>query len=94
MRHQKKRKPHKRLNKRQKHYLGHVDRMIDVVSKHGYRGYRMCGRKTRYESEQVAKSSAGRLESEGAPPLRAYKCPICKGWHLTKVNGSGDDRES
>lgn len=48
-----------------------------------------CGRarqaKVRYKTLKDAKSArSGRLNDEGnAPYLRIYKCPTCKGYHLT-----------
>lgn len=48
-----------------------------------------CGRsrtaKVRYKTLKDAKAARkGRLEDEGnAPYLRIYKCPTCKGYHLT-----------
>ena len=48
-----------------------------------------CGRarhsKVRYKTLKDAKSArSGRLQDEGnAPYLRIYKCPSCKGYHLT-----------
>ena len=41
-----------------------------------------CDRKGRYKSKQVAKDAASRRSRDG-DKVRAYECPVCKGWHLT-----------
>ena len=38
---------------------------------------RMCGDKKRYETRKAA------LFFAGTDGLRAYRCPVCAGWHLT-----------
>lgn len=43
----------------------------------------MCGRKKRYREEGFAKRVARLRQGAGAPPLRAYPCAVCRGWHLT-----------
>jgi hypothetical protein len=43
---------------------------------------RMCGEKRAF-GERLAKKEAHRLR------LRAYQCPLCYAWHLTKVNADG-----
>jgi hypothetical protein len=46
---------------------------------------RSCGSKTRHGSEAAALSSAAHIASKKRiRGLHAYRCPICKGWHLTK----------
>lgn len=40
--------------------------------------WRMCGRKHRYRNADQASRAADRLK------LRAYRCPFCQAWHLTK----------
>lgn len=53
-------------------------------STYGNVAHWMCGAKIRYESESDALARAARSAYHGAPLLRAYKCPYCDGWHLTK----------
>ena len=43
---------------------------------------RMCGSKDRYSSEGDALAAVVRRGT--STPLRAYECPLCEGWHLTK----------
>lgn len=44
-----------------------------------------CLRKRRYRHVLLAIAQAEKYEAEGAPPLRAYHCRECDGWHLTKM---------
>ena len=46
---------------------------------------RMCGRKVRYRTKEDAVSAAARVSLRKKVALRAYRCPICHGWHLTKL---------
>lgn len=46
---------------------------------------KMCGRKFRYVSKADAMAAASEALRRKAVALRAYKCPICHGWHLTKL---------
>ena len=50
-----------------------------------------CTDKCRYKTRVKALLVALERVRDGAPPLRAYKCPECKRWHLTKLVSSGDD---
>lgn len=43
---------------------------------------RMCHGKRRYWSEVSALIVAAKRQT--SYPLRAYECPNCNGWHLTK----------
>lgn len=45
---------------------------------------RSCHMKHRYFDEISAVIVANKRAARGAPPLRAYACPHCGGWHLTK----------
>ena len=46
---------------------------------------RTCGGKRRYLSKACAfVCASGALHSEDGGSLRAYFCPLCSGWHLTK----------
>lgn len=47
-----------------------------------------CPGKRRHTSERSAIAAAIRL-SRGNRPLRVYRCPLCKGWHLTKQEKRG-----
>jgi hypothetical protein len=54
-----------------------------------------CERKTRYASEYKARLTGhrtlqGKVErGENAPRrLYAYGCPVCRGWHLSKITYS------
>lgn len=43
-----------------------------------------CLLKIRHRSEEKALSRAARAVSRnGARRLRVYRCPACRGWHLT-----------
>lgn len=44
---------------------------------------RMCFNKEEYHSEDMAESVARRVQRERNVELRSYRCPICRGWHLT-----------
>lgn len=49
----------------------------------------MCESKLRYRDKRDAQTAinafANRRGRHGRPDsLRAYPCPICRGWHLTK----------
>lgn len=43
-------------------------------------------RKFRFESREAAEEWATRAREKDSrlPPMRAYECPDCHGWHLTK----------
>ena len=49
----------------------------------------MCESKVRYADKKAVQSAinafANKRGRHGRPnALRAYPCPLCKGWHLTK----------
>ena len=46
--------------------------------------YRMCIKKKRYASESQAMKIAEKVYAERQIKLRAYPCPYCGKWHLTK----------
>lgn len=50
--------------------------------------YKMCGGKARYEDKKAAISAINHVmrgHRKNRPDnLRAYPCPNCRGWHLTK----------
>lgn len=45
--------------------------------------YSQCGSKKRYRDESHA-NRVKKFRAEEAGYLRAYDCPFCNGWHLTK----------
>lgn len=50
---------------------------------------RMCGDKNHYDDKKAAVSAKNKaLRNRGRhgrpDSLRAYPCPLCHGWHLTK----------
>ncbi len=45
---------------------------------------RACHMKHRYFDQVSAVIVANKRAAKGAPALRAYLCPHCNGWHLTK----------
>ena len=42
-----------------------------------------CASKRRYWSEVDALIVANKRTSKGSGKLRVYRCPTCKGWHLS-----------
>lgn len=44
-----------------------------------------CTTKKRYTTETYARRVAAELSEARGYPLRAYGCPHCGGWHLTKM---------
>jgi hypothetical protein len=55
----------------------------------------MCTGKTRFRDELAAKMCLARLQRIGddaqraKTPRRAYRCPRCRGWHLTALARHG-----
>lgn len=46
---------------------------------------RMCEDKNRYPDEFTARAAGAHYVERGdAEALWAYRCPICRGWHLTR----------
>lgn len=50
-----------------------------------------CPDKVRYKTRVKAMLHALSRVRNGAPPLRAYQCPECRGWHLTKMVENHDE---
>jgi ribosomal protein L44E len=55
---------------------------------------RMCLNKARYSDESAAIAGGARSleqhgEANGIKKLYRYKCPDCKGWHLTRKKHNG-----
>jgi len=46
---------------------------------------RQCLDKRAYASQTDAKMTASRIRVKRGVPLRAYRCPNCHWWHLTKA---------
>jgi hypothetical protein len=46
---------------------------------------RQCWQKQRYKTEAKAKQAARRNQWRALLPLKVYHCPICKGWHVSKI---------
>ena len=54
----------------------------------------MCQRKQRFSDELTANAGAMislERHDQGYSKLWTYKCPVCKGWHLTKKPVSGKE---
>jgi hypothetical protein len=49
------------------------------------RNERQCLDKRAYASQTDAKMTASRIRVKRGVPLRAYRCPNCHWWHLTKA---------
>jgi hypothetical protein len=43
-----------------------------------------CLSKQRWGRLERAMRAAQKISFGGGPPLRAYRCPMCSGWHLTQ----------
>lgn len=67
---------------RRKHRKEKAERKAEF----GKRGkaYMGCTRKRRYHSKLDAELNAMMYSRDSGHTLRAYKCPRCGGWHLTK----------
>ena len=57
------------------------DRLMTAA--YGNVGHKMCGRKHRYDSEEMATKYALITEGYCKHTISVYKCPFCHGWHLT-----------
>lgn len=75
------RKRHKETDRNRKRRRKNAD----ATEAGGKAARKACGRKRRYPDRMSAESRAQQYEVRfDAPPLRAYRCPYCGGWHLTK----------
>lgn len=45
--------------------------------------YKACERKNRYTTREEALDVIASCAEHGTRGLSAYRCPYCKGWHLT-----------
>ena len=50
--------------------------------------YKMCLRKVKFPSEQVARKVADEMEIQYNCKNDVYFCPLCAGWHITTVKGT------
>ncbi|WP_296010049.1 hypothetical protein [uncultured Adlercreutzia sp.] len=55
----------------------------DAEAREAVRRKRGCESKQRYASRYEAEVTIAECRVHGAPPLHAYRCPYCNGWHLT-----------
>lgn len=50
----------------------------------------MCSQKRRFRSRAAALATIDWIrtkgEDRGRRPVRAYRCPACKGWHLASAS--------
>jgi len=46
---------------------------------------RSCRNKKKYGSQDAAQQRATFMYRKGLQ-LKPYLCPVCRGWHLTKIN--------
>jgi hypothetical protein len=85
----------KKERKRRKKYRRKRLRRMEYVSEaFGDEAAWSCGRKARYKSEEMARSSARLMGAERGVELDTYYCKICHGWHLTshpRERETGDD---
>lgn len=49
--------------------------------------HKMCLRKARFRSEQIARKVADDKEKQYNCKNNVYFCPLCGGWHITTVKG-------
>lgn len=56
-----------------------------ITETYGRRGHRMCGRKVRYDTPEMAQIASMNVSSSANIGFRTYRCPICGGWHITKT---------
>ncbi len=50
-----------------------------------------CASKKRYACENDAKTAIASCAEHGKRGLHCYRCPYCKGWHLTSRQDPWDD---
>lgn len=48
--------------------------------------WKACERKNRYATRAEAEAAIAACARYGTSGLHCYKCPHCKGWHLTSKN--------
>lgn len=58
--------------------------LIEQIATHRAAVQRTCHSKRRYADEHAARAVGIECMAGGAQPLYTYRCPCCKGWHLTK----------
>ena len=46
----------------------------------------MCLGKKRFKDRAQAKRSVGNIKRNTTDQMRYYRCPHCKGWHLSSKN--------
>jgi len=64
-----------------------VSAVLSIAAQH-----LMCHRKHRYAARIEALIEAAK-HAKGPQPMRAYRCPCCRGWHITKkTTYSGSSR--
>ena len=86
MRHHKHRTKRRRVDRTMRKTLNdeRKRRKERMLGRYGEGSVSMCGSKDRYETEADARYHAARcMRYNGAAYLRAYHCPLCRGWHLT-----------
>lgn len=65
-----------------------AERRKDAYRRLHSRGSRACSRKRRHDTEAEALRWSRR---RGHTSMKAYRCPVCNFWHLTKAgNQKGD----
>ncbi len=47
------------------------------------RRHKACGSKARYATRDEARDAIAACEAHGTRGLSCYRCPYCRGWHLT-----------
>lgn len=55
--------------------------------------YKACERKKRYPTRDDALDSLRACQKHGSRDLHVYRCPYCRGWHLTH-KAPQDDRHT
>lgn len=58
--------------------------IIEQIAAHRAAVQRTCHAKRRYADEHAARAVGIECMAESTYPLYIYRCPCCKGWHLTK----------
>ena len=47
--------------------------------------HKTCGSKKQYWDETTASIYADKVANKHGKPMRYYRCPTCKGYHLSRV---------